>query len=66
VLPVKILREAVESYAPYLQASGEMYVLEPGEELALDYRVVLGNGPWPRARIEDYVDVIYAHPGKES
>jgi hypothetical protein len=25
VLPVEILREAVESYAPYLQASGEMH-----------------------------------------
>jgi hypothetical protein len=24
VLPVKVLREAVESYAPYLQPSGEM------------------------------------------
>jgi hypothetical protein len=24
VLPVEILREAVESYAPYLQASGEL------------------------------------------
>jgi hypothetical protein len=25
VLPVEILREVVESYAPYLQASGEMH-----------------------------------------
>ena len=25
VLPVEILRETVESYAPYLQASGEMH-----------------------------------------
>jgi L-alanine-DL-glutamate epimerase-like enolase superfamily enzyme len=25
VLPVEILREAVESYSPYLQASGEMH-----------------------------------------
>ena len=25
MLPVEILREAVESYAPYLQASGEMH-----------------------------------------
>jgi hypothetical protein len=25
VQPVEILREAVESYAPYLQASGEMH-----------------------------------------
>jgi hypothetical protein len=25
VLPVEILRDAVESYAPYLQASGEMH-----------------------------------------
>jgi hypothetical protein len=25
VLPVEILREIVESYAPYLQASGEMH-----------------------------------------
>jgi hypothetical protein len=25
VLPVEILREAVESYGPYLQASGEMH-----------------------------------------
>jgi hypothetical protein len=44
----------------------EEYVLEPNEELALDYRVVLGDGAWPRERIEDYVDVIHTYPGKES
>ena len=35
-------------------------------ELALDYRVVLGDGAWPRERIEDYVDGIHTYPGKES
>jgi hypothetical protein len=44
----------------------EEYVLEPNEELALDYRVVLGDGAWPRERIEDYVDGIHTYPGKES
>jgi len=44
----------------------EEYALEPGEELALDYRVVLGDGVWPRTRIEDYVDGIQTHSGKES
>ena len=44
----------------------EEYSLEPEEELALDYRVVLGDGAWPRERIEDYVDGIHAHPVKES
>jgi hypothetical protein len=44
----------------------EEYALEPGEELALDYRVVLGDGAWPRERIEDYVDGINALTRKES
>ena len=44
----------------------EAYVLEPGEVLDLDYRVVLVDGAWPRARIEEYVDGIHARPGKES
>ena len=44
----------------------EEYVLEPGEVLDLDYRVVLVDGAWSRARIEQYVDGIHAHAGKES
>jgi hypothetical protein len=44
----------------------EEYALEPGGELVLDYRVVIGDGGWSRERIEDYVDGIHAHPGKES
>jgi hypothetical protein len=44
----------------------EEYALEPGEEIALDYRVVIGDGAWSRGRIEDYVDGIQAHSGKES
>ncbi|CAN5725496.1 hypothetical protein BH20ACT12_BH20ACT12_06760 [soil metagenome] len=36
----------------------EEYALEAGEELALDYRVVVGDGAWSRERIEDYVDGI--------
>ena len=56
---------------PYACAScafmfDEEYVLEPGEVLDLDYRVVLGDGAWPRARIEEYVDGIHARLGKES
>jgi Methane oxygenase PmoA len=42
----------------------EEYSLEPGEGLVLDYRVVFGDGAWPRERIEDYVDG--THQGKES
>jgi hypothetical protein len=34
--------------------------------LDLDYRVVLVDGAWSRARIEQYVDGIHAHAGKES
>ena len=44
----------------------EEYVLEPGEVLDLDYRVVLVDGAWSRARIEQYVDGIHARAGKES
>jgi hypothetical protein len=56
---------------PYACAScsfmfDEEYLLEPGEVLDLDYRVMLGDGAWPRARIEEYVDGIHARPGKES
>ena len=43
----------------------EEYVLEPGEDLALDYRIVVCDGMWSRGRIEDHVDVIQARPGKE-
>lgn len=55
---------------PYACAScsfmfDEEYVLEPEEELSLDYRVVLGDGRWSRARIEDYVDSIHSRVGKE-
>lgn len=55
---------------PYACASfsfmfDEEYVLEPGEELALDYRVVLGDGGWSRARIEEYVDGMHRRVGKE-
>ena len=41
------------------------YALEAGEELALDYRVVIGDGAWSRGRIEDYVGGIQTHSGKE-
>jgi muconate cycloisomerase len=34
--------------------------------LALDYRVVLCDGAWSRAQIEDYVGGIHTHSGKES
>jgi len=44
----------------------EEYVLGSGEELALNYRVVLCDGVWSRARIEDYVGGIHTHSGKES
>jgi hypothetical protein len=44
----------------------EEYLLEPREGLVLDYCVVLGDGVWPRERIEVYVEGIHAHPGKES
>lgn len=44
----------------------EEYSLELREELALDYRVVLGDGAWPRERIEENVDGIHAHREKES
>ncbi|HEX2739714.1 MAG TPA: PmoA family protein [Rubrobacter sp.] len=55
---------------PYACAScsfmfDEEYVLEPEEELALDYRVVLGDGRWSRERIEEYVDSIHSRVGKE-
>ena len=55
---------------PYACAScsfmfDEEYMLEPGEDLALDYRVVVGDGRWPRARIEKYVDGIDSRVGKE-
>ena len=32
----------------------EEYVLAPEEELAMSYRVVLANGAWDRARVEEY------------
>jgi len=55
---------------PYACAScsfmfDEEYVLEPEEEFALDYRVVLGDGRWSRGRIEEYVDGIHSRVGKE-
>lgn len=55
---------------PYACAScsfmfDEEYVLEPEEELSLGYRVVLGDGRWSRARIEEYVDSIHSRVGKE-
>ena len=55
---------------PYACAScsfmfDEEYVLEPEGELGLDYRVVLGDGRWSRARIEKYVDGIHSRVGKE-
>jgi len=31
------------------------YILPAGEALVLDYRIVLGNGAWSRAMIEDYL-----------
>ena len=31
-----------------------------------DEEYVLGDGAWPRERIEDYVDGIHTDPGKES
>jgi hypothetical protein len=34
--------------------------------LALDYCVVLCDGAWSRAQIEDYVGGILTHSGKES
>jgi hypothetical protein len=43
----------------------EEYALEAGEDLALDYRVVIGDGAWSRGRIEDYVGGIQTHSGKE-
>ena len=43
----------------------EEYVLESGEDLALDYRIVVCDGMWSRGRIEDHVDGIQARPGKE-
>jgi hypothetical protein len=33
----------------------EYYPLPAGQALQLAYRVVLGNGEWPRSRIEEYV-----------
>ena len=55
---------------PYACAScsfmfDEEYVLASGEQLALDYRVVLGDGRWSRGRIEKYVDGIHSRVGKE-
>ena len=55
---------------PYACAScsfmfDEEYVLEPEEELSLYYRVVLGDGRWTRARIEEYVDSIHSRVEKE-
>jgi hypothetical protein len=55
---------------PYACAScsfafDEEYALEAGGELALDYRVVLGDGRWSRARIEEYVDGRRRLVGKE-
>jgi hypothetical protein len=44
----------------------EEYPLESGEELALDYRVVVCDGAWSRERIEYYVDGMDTYPGKES
>jgi Methane oxygenase PmoA len=41
------------------------YVLAPGEELVLDYRVVLGDGRWSRGRIEEYVNGLHGRSGKE-
>jgi hypothetical protein len=43
----------------------EEYVLEPEDELALDYRVVLGDSRWSRTRIEEYVDGMHSRVGKE-
>ena len=55
---------------PYACAScsfmfDEEYVLEPEVELSLDYRVVLGDGRWSLARIEEYVGSIHSRVGKE-
>ncbi len=33
----------------------EYYTLQPGEAFTLTYRVVLGNGTWSRAQIEEYM-----------
>lgn len=33
----------------------EYYILQPGEAFTLTYRVVLANGTWSRAQIEEYV-----------
>ncbi len=33
----------------------EYYMLQPGEQLALNYHVMLGNGDWSRAELEKYV-----------
>jgi Methane oxygenase PmoA len=44
----------------------EEYVLEPGEDLALDYLVVLCDGVWSRERIEEHVGGTNTRLGKES
>ncbi|HLZ62932.1 MAG TPA: PmoA family protein [Ktedonosporobacter sp.] len=33
----------------------EVYLLQPAEELVLDYRIVLGSGTWSRGEIEEYL-----------
>jgi hypothetical protein len=40
----------------------EEYMLEPGATLTLRYRLLLGNGEWPRQQIEAYVEQYATSP----